>query len=119
MGIGPAWSRRAGPGRFGAYLMGGKGVVRASSSLGWASMAGNDPGSTGTTLFMLGVRWSPANGPLELGGEYVRSVGQVALWDDPPVVEDAGGVHLLRSEEARLSGLMLRLGYCFGRGGAE
>lgn len=108
--VGPAWTRPLGRGRLATYLMVGRAIAKASSGLGWLDQQGDDPGATIVGLLRGGASWAPSDGPVEVGVEAL-SGGRAAFWDDPPVTTDGSGTHVLRSRNASVSGVVLRLGY--------
>jgi hypothetical protein len=111
--VGPAWSRPVGIGRIALYLMGGGAIARARSSQAWSNTLGADPGITRVPVALAGVAWSPRFGDIELGAELIAG-GRAAFWDNPPAVVDGAGDHVLRGRTASITGLVIRMGCCFG-----
>ena len=115
LAIGPEWSSPVGKGRLDYYLMVGKATVNATSSGSYFNVAGEDPGSTHTSLVLGGAMWSVPRGRAELGAEFFAS-GSAALWGDPPIVSDGAGGFVTQAHTASVTGVAIRLAVHFGRG---
>ena len=112
--IGPVWIRSQWGGRFSAYAMGGRGIAKASSGQAWANTQGTDPGTTGVVITRAGASWAASGAPLDFGVELLVG-GRAAFWDNPPAITDSSGNHVLQGRSATISGVVLRVGYTFGR----
>jgi hypothetical protein len=118
IGIGPSWSAPLGSGRVDFYLLAGRALAKATSTVAWSNTIGADPGSTSASLLVLGAAWSPRGSKFELGSQLFAG-GSAAFWNDPPVVVDGAGNHVLQGTTASITGIAFRMGYRFGQAAAR
>ena len=111
--LGPAWSRPIAVGRIGVHLVAGKALASASSGLGWSNTLGADPGKTSFMFAQAGITWSPQSDQFDLGADVLLG-GSADYWDDPPVIVDGAGAHVLQSQTASYTGVVFRVGYHIG-----